>query len=82
MDTSPCEGVTTYMETTFSDGANICIDQPYEDSYPPVYSNLTRPHDDTYTTDPKECFIVLILGIAFVLLICKFNINIFPVAHE
>lgn len=78
METSPCTEATT-----FSDSAGVCFDQPYEtydgsycyeDTYRPVYSNLSR-NNDASMTDPKECecLIVIVIYIVVAFIICKLN---------
>lgn len=82
MDSGPCEATTTYVETTFSDGADICFGQPYDPgycyedtSYQPVYSDLstTNNYSGSYITDPCGRAVIIITVIVMTLIICKFN---------
>lgn len=65
-NTAPYEETTNYMETTFSDSVDVCIDEPYEtyscnvdydydcENTPrPVYSNLSR-NNNTQIMDSDE----------------------------
>lgn len=84
METSPCTEAITYAETTFSDGADVHIYQPYEfndggycyeDTYKPVYSSLSRSNNNKYyITDPTQRMFMIVIAAVMILLVCKLKI--------
>lgn len=80
-DTYPCEVIPTYMETTFSDNVDVCIDEPYEtydegycyeETYQPMYCN--SPRNNSEGTDSSDQYLIWFLWICtFILIFCKFE---------
>lgn len=71
MEIGPCEMITAYEETTFSN--NVDEDYCYKDTgYQPVYSNLSRPSDkhDFEILDKCVCAIFIFIFIS-IATICK-----------
>lgn len=80
MDSGPCETITTYEETSFSNGADVCFGQPYDEgyccedtTYQPVYSSLSTANNNAYITDPCGRAVIIITVIVATLILCKLN---------
>lgn len=74
MDTCSCDGISAYIETTFSDSVDVCVDQPYEtyscnvdcgneNTYRPVYSCLSmNMNNNTEKRNSTECAIISMIN--------------------
>lgn len=85
VDISPCEETKSYMATTLSNSANICIDQSYEaydagycyeETYQPLSGNYPEETELDYTTF-CTFFILLIILCKLITIIYVFKFLLF-----